>query len=124
MNHLNQRIRFLYLASLENPELLKKTPVGDYDAVLLQGNARELRPKMFDLLAWRALDYFRSETSDSDITASDRLMKNRDLFSEALYFQHIGFTSKDTTSNLLTAIRIYQQLLRFHTKDVTTGCVD
>ncbi len=117
MSHLNQRIRFLYLASLENPDALKKTPVADYDAVLLQGNARELRPTMFDLLAWRALDYFRSEIPGGNLTPDDRLIENRELFSEALYFQHLGFTSNDSSSNLLTTIRLYQQLLRFHTKD-------
>jgi Bacterial Alpha-2-macroglobulin MG10 domain/Alpha-2-macroglobulin family/MG2 domain len=118
MNRLNQRIRFLYLASLENPEQLKKTPIGMYDAVLLKGNARELRPTLFDLLAWRALDYFRADEPGSPITSDDRLMENPNLFSEALFFQHFGFISEDSVSNLLTAIRIYQQLLRFHTKDV------
>ncbi len=118
INRLNQRIRFLYLASLENPDLLKKTPVGELDAVLQKGNARELRPTLYDLLAWRALDYFRINETGNTISTDDRLMENPNLFSEALFFQHIGFMSKDSNSNQLTAIRIYQQLLRFHTKDV------
>ncbi|HEY4966787.1 MAG TPA: alpha-2-macroglobulin family protein, partial [Puia sp.] len=118
VNKLNQKIRFLYLASLENPELLKKTPVDLYEAVLMKGNARELRPTLYDLLAWRALDYFRAETPDVLVTTDDRLMDNPNLFSEALFFQHFGFTSEGSISNHLTAIRIYQQLLRFHTKDV------
>ena len=118
ISRLSQRIRFLYLASLDNPDLLKKTLVGSYDAVLMKGNARELRPTMYDLLTWRALDYFRTDKTDGAVTTDDKLMDNPDLFSESLYFMHIGFKSNDSTSNLLTAIRIYQQLLRFHTKDV------
>src|SRR5690606_5057636 len=50
-----------YLASLENPELLKQTPVERYDAILLKGkNTRNLRPTLFDFLAHRALQFFTS----------------------------------------------------------------
>ncbi len=118
ISRLNQRIRFLYLSSLDNPDLLKKTPVEKYDAVLLKGNARELRPTLYDLLAWRALDYFRMDLSEGSVTTDDHLMENPYLFSESLYFMHFGFKSDDSISNQLTAIRIYQQLLRFHAKDV------
>ena len=45
-------------------------------------------------------------------------MENAALFSEAPYFMHFGFSRTDSPSNQLLAIRIYQQLLRFHAKDL------
>ncbi len=45
-------------------------------------------------------------------------MENPVLFSEAPFFMHQGFKDKDSLSNQLMALRLYQQLLRIHTKDI------
>jgi hypothetical protein len=117
ISRMEERIRSLYLGSLENPDLLKKTPMEKYNPLLIKGSARELRPTLYDLLAWRALDYFQRDFGFSGLP-DDLLMENPALFSEALLFMHYGFKSKDSTSNQFTAIGIYQQLLKFHAKDI------
>ena len=114
---IEKHIRSLYLGSLENPDLLKRTPLENYDLVLIKGTARELRPTLYDMLAWRALDYFQTGYHFSNFP-DDILMENPALFSEALLFMHYGFKSKDSTSNRFIAIGIYQQLLKFHAKDI------
>ena len=48
----------------------------------------------------------------------NQLRENPVLFSEAPYYMHYGFKDKDSLSNQLMALRLYQQLLRFHTKDI------
>ena len=117
ISRMKQRIRHLYLGSLENPQLLKKTSLDVFDPVLIKGATRDLRPTLFDLLAWRALDYFQTDYRFSN-SSDDLLMENPALFSEALFFMHYGFKGMDSSSNQSTAIGIYQQLLRFHTKDL------
>jgi hypothetical protein len=110
-------IRSLYLSSLNNIVLLQRTPLDSFDLILIRGNARDLRPTLFDLLAWRALDYFRMDFAGNLSTKDDGLTENPALFSEAPYFMHYGFSKTDSPTNNLIAVRIYQQLLRFHSKD-------
>jgi 5-hydroxyisourate hydrolase-like protein (transthyretin family) len=118
-NRLTNKISNLYISSLDNPDLLKKTALENFNAVLISGNSRELRPTLFDLLAWRALDYFRMDNNTGKATTIDnRLRENPVLFSEAPYYMHFGFNDNDSQSNQLLALRLYQQLLRFHTKDI------
>jgi len=119
ISRLTDNISNLYLSSLDNPELLKKTPLENFNAVLISGNSRELRPTLFDLLAWRALDYFRMDNNLEPVVTNDKQLKeNPVLFSEAPFYMHYSFKDKDSLSNQLEALRLYQQLLRFHTKDI------
>jgi uncharacterized protein YfaS (alpha-2-macroglobulin family) len=117
ISHLSQKIRSLYLSSLENTVLLMQTQVGTFDPVLVKGNTRQLRPTLYDLLAWRALEYFRNDDVLSTNVAVDSLRENPIVFSEARYFMHAGFSEMDSSSNIFNAIKIYQKLLRFHAKD-------
>jgi hypothetical protein len=114
---LRQKIRILYLASIENSKLLLQTPLENFNPVLVRGNSRELRPTLYDLLAWRALDYFRVDDADQ-LSADNPLMDDPHLFSEAPFFVHYNFPDNDSSSNLETAINIYQQLLKNHAKDI------
>jgi Bacterial Alpha-2-macroglobulin MG10 domain/Alpha-2-macroglobulin family/MG2 domain len=117
VSRLSRKITNLYLSSLNDPELLKKTALDNFNEVLITGNSRELRPTLYDLLAWRALDYFKVNNLES--TSNDnQLWENPDLFSEGLFFMHYGIEYKDSLSNRLIVLRLYQQLLRFHAKDV------
>ncbi|HEX3079903.1 MAG TPA: hypothetical protein VHQ04_05550, partial [Puia sp.] len=59
IRRLIDKISNLYMSSLIDADLLKKTSIENFNDVLIPGNSRELRPTLFDLLAWRALDYFR-----------------------------------------------------------------
>jgi len=119
INRFIDKISNLYLASLDNPDVLKKTPLENFNAVLISGNSRELRPSLFDLLAWRALDYFRLDNNMEPVTINNnRLRENSVLFSEAPYYMHYDFKDKDSLSNKLVALKLYQQMLRFHAKDI------
>ena len=118
INRLNQRIRSLYFSSLDNPVLLKQTPVENFNPILYKGTNRDLRPTLYDLLSWRALDYFQKNLSNGSPDSGDSLLQNANLFTDALFFMHFGFSGSDSNSNYIDAIRIYQQLLRFHAKDI------
>jgi hypothetical protein len=115
-SRFEDRISNLYLSSLANADQLKKTPLENFNPVLIAGNARDLRPTLYDLLVWRALDYFRL---DYDVSSgSNPLRKNADVFSEALFFMHVAFDISDSLAHGLITLKLYQQLLRFHAKDI------
>ncbi|HET7000637.1 MAG TPA: alpha-2-macroglobulin family protein, partial [Puia sp.] len=119
INRLSDSISALYLSSLDRSDILKKTPLENFNAVLIPGNSRELRPTLFDLLAWRALDYFRMNfNGEPGSSTENQLPENPALFSEAPFFMHYGFYSKDSLSNQLISLRIFQQLLKFHSRDI------
>ncbi len=48
------KISELYLQSLQPEAILKNTKLERYDAIITKGNARHLRPTLYDLLAQRA----------------------------------------------------------------------
>ncbi len=118
IRRLNAKICSLYLASIDLPVQIKMTPLDVFDPILIKGNARELRPTLYDFLAWRALDYFREDRWAPDSEDDDSLWINPGLFSEALLFMHSHFSNSDTSSNAFYALSIYQSLLRFHAKDI------
>jgi hypothetical protein len=55
-----------YEASLQHAVVLQQTKLEAYDAILLKGNQRKLRPTLYDLLAHQALEYYK--TGEIDIT--------------------------------------------------------
>ena len=118
VSRLSRKIANLFLSSLDKSDLLKKKVLDNFNPVLILGNASELRPTLYDLLAWRALDYFRVDDPEPKSSDVNKFWENPVLFSEAPFFMHYGFDNKDSLSNQLTALKLFQQLLRFHAKDV------
>ena len=54
-----KKIGELYLQSIKNEKLLQETKLAIYDAIIIKGNVRHLRPTLYDLLVHRALEYFK-----------------------------------------------------------------
>lgn len=103
--------------SIANAALLQQVSVADYHAIISKGNATQLRPTLFDLLAHEALDYFK--TGDYYLTKPTYAFELKDVlaFSKANTFITTTFTSKDSASHLLKSLQLFQQLLQFHSKD-------
>jgi TonB-dependent SusC/RagA subfamily outer membrane receptor len=103
--------------SIANAPLLQGVSIAAYDALISKGNARQLRPTLYDLLAHDALDYFK--TGDYYLTKLTYAFELKDVLalSNASTFITTTFTSKDIASHLLKSLQLFQQLLRFHSKD-------
>ena len=56
-DQLHEKIASLYEASLSSRSLLQATQLTPFDAIIIKGNARKLRPTLFDLLS-EAASYF------------------------------------------------------------------
>jgi len=113
----HKKISELYRASLKNEKLLQQTKLEPFDAIIIKGNVRYLRPTLFDLLAHRALDYFKNDERDINKPAYAFEINNAEVFSEKNVFAYYHFKTNDSLSLHFKALQLFQQLLLFHNND-------
>jgi hypothetical protein len=113
----HKKISELYLQSIKNSTSLQQTKLESYDAIIVKGNVRHLRPTLFDLLAHRALDYFKNDERDITKPAYAFEIDQAAAFDPAAEFIHDKFITKDSFSLEHKALLLYQQLLAFHLND-------
>jgi len=121
-----------YLASLQDDKLLKSIPITDFKAIIeIPGSgftgqtspgkdlekAVIFRPTLYDFLANRALDFFISTDGPVIKPAPGFKMNNALYFSPTDEFIKLSFPASDTMSQVLQAIKIYQDLALFHQND-------
>lgn len=114
---LHKRIGELYLQSLQSKQSLQSVKLTLYDAILVKGNVRHLRPTVFDLLAFRALNYFSNDEREIRKAASSFELNQDYAFEPAASFIKRKFTPADSVSLKYKALLVYQELLAFHLND-------
>ncbi|MBN2533193.1 MAG: hypothetical protein JXB88_09895 [Spirochaetales bacterium] len=114
---LVNEISGLYLSSLSEKDLLKKTKIDEYEKILIQGNSRDIRPTLYDFLAHRALDFFLNEEAYLTRPAYKFELNDERLFSPAEVFSRLKLTTEDTVSLKFQALLIFQDILAFHLSD-------
>lgn len=123
-DRFHREITAAYTASLENQAALQQTRLAAYDDVVIKGNAPALRPTLYDLLAHRALDYFKSGESTLTQPANFFELQDPQAFAPASAFAAHHFTSEDSSSLQFRAVLLLQELLRFHEKGDRTALLD
>jgi TonB-dependent SusC/RagA subfamily outer membrane receptor len=113
----HKKITELYLQSISNEKILQQTKLNPYDAIIIKGNVRHLRPTLFDLLAHRALEYFKNDERDIAKPAYAFEIDQASAFDPAIDFVKKKFTTKDSASLQHKALLIYQKLISFHLRD-------
>jgi hypothetical protein len=113
----HKKISALYLQSIKNDRVLKQTKLDPFDAILIKGTLRYLRPTLYDVLAHQALDYFQNDERDLDKPAYSFEISQPEAFAPAEQFIRFAFSTKDSFSLQYKALLIYQDLLAFHAKD-------
>ncbi len=111
-------INHYYLLSLKNKTLLLKQKVETYDAVVINGNRRNLRPTIFDLLAHEALDYLKSGEMYVSKPVKTFIIKDPNALGSMDVFTKATFPTKDSSSLQWAAVQLFQQLLLAHRNDV------
>lgn len=110
---LTEKSAELFRASLTDPRL-KTTDIGDYKILLTDGrNDEGLRPTLFDFLAHRAIDYFMNERSYLTQPAYKFYIDDTKAFAPASEFVNWKIEAKDTASQKLQTLLLFQDLLRF-----------
>jgi uncharacterized protein YfaS (alpha-2-macroglobulin family) len=113
-----EKIATLYNASLSKSNELKQVKIGDYDPVLLKGlNTRALRPTLFDLLAFRAINFYQNDEKDITKPTFQFMMDDAAVFEDPSSFVRHNFKTEDTTSMQWRALKLYQQILALHAAD-------
>ncbi|WP_343669822.1 alpha-2-macroglobulin family protein [Chitinophaga sp.] len=124
-DRLNKEITAAYGASLKDAAQLKKVNIADYDVIIEKGqNSRNLRPTLYDLLAHRALDYYKSGESNFRQAANQFELLDPAAFAPAATFATHTFQVTDSTSLQYKALLLLQDLLRFHTQDGKAALLD
>src|SRR5689334_21332834 len=120
---LHKKIGELYLRSIKNSSLLQQTKLTAYDAIIMKGNVRHLRPTLFDLLAHRALDYFKNDERNITRPAYAFEINQASAFEPAADFIHRKFETNDSLSLEQKALLLYQQLIAFHLNDANPNAL-
>jgi hypothetical protein len=120
---LHKKISELYLSSLKDEKLLKQTKPEPFDAIIVKGNMRKLRPTLYDLLAHRALDYFKNDERDITKPAYSFEINETQAFAPAAEFVKYKFITNDSASLHYKALLIFQDLLSFHLTDKNTDAL-
>ncbi|HXL56255.1 MAG TPA: hypothetical protein VN958_08370, partial [Chitinophagaceae bacterium] len=113
----HKKIGERYLASIKEDKLLQQTSLETFEPILIKGNARYLRPYLFDLLAHRALEYFKNDERDIIQPAYAFVINDQNAFADAREFVSHKFVNKDSSSLHYYALLIFQKLLVFHAVD-------
>ena len=117
MEDLHKKISEIYLASIKNVALLQQTKLEPFEAILIKGNVRYLRPTLFDLLAHRALQYFKNDEREIKKPAFAFEINQQEAFAPVADFVNAKFITKDSLSLQHKALLIYQDLIAFHLND-------
>ncbi|MEO6830991.1 MAG: alpha-2-macroglobulin family protein [Chitinophagaceae bacterium] len=108
----------LYYQSLSNAESLKGIAIEAYNPVLVKGhNSENLRPTLFDLLAFRAVGFFENEEAGISKPAFAFVLDDEAAFAPATEFAQHKFKTQDSSSNEFNALLLYQEILRLHATD-------
>ncbi len=114
----HKKIGELYLQSIKEEKLLQQTKLEPFDAIIVKGNVRHLRPTLYDLLAHRAISYFDNTERDIKKPAYAFEINQASAFDPAADFITRKFPTKDSLSLEHKALLIYQKLISYHLKDV------
>jgi len=111
-------IQTYYQSSLQNGLILQQTKLSDYkDIIHEQENSKVFRPTLYDLLSHNALEFFKTNENSITKPAYKFEIDNINLLGSTAVFTDVNLTSKDSTSLQLQALKIYQDLIQFHSKD-------
>src|SRR5437867_11159834 len=108
-----------FMRALAASELLKRTPIEEYGDLIDRGNAPDAyRATRYDFTAHEALTFY---TSGEQVGAQPEdafdLPAESPVFAPAEEFVRWRVASADTGSPVFKAVRLYQDLLRFHASD-------
>ncbi|MFL5773238.1 MAG: MG2 domain-containing protein, partial [Flavisolibacter sp.] len=119
----HKTISRLYLESIQNDKILKHTRLEPWDAIIMKGTQRKLRPTLYDLLSHAALDYFKNDERDIRKPSYAFEIIQPEAFAPAEEFIKVKFSTKDSSSLQQKALLVYQDLIRFHMNDQNTDAL-
>jgi len=107
-----------YQNSLKNSDILKKTNLKLFNNILvLSKNSKRFRPTLYDFLAHRAIDFYKNEESYLARPSYKFEINDTRLLGDVQEFIAATVITKDSLSQHLHAVKLYQDLSVFHLND-------
>ncbi|RPD93447.1 alpha-2-macroglobulin [Aureibaculum marinum] len=104
--------------SLTNSIGLQKTDLSEYNTLLhLQKDSKKYRPTLYDFLAHRAIDFYKTDEGNLNRPSYKFEIDNPDLLAPNKTFVKNQMYAKDSLSQQLHALRLYKNLTLSHLKD-------
>ncbi len=118
LEHLASVIIKHHLKALESREQLQKIPLKQFNEILVENNYVEnLRPTLYDFLAFRAVEFFSSKEISLTKPADTFELNDSLYFADVATFLKLNPSTNDSLSLQYYGIRILQDILAFHLND-------
>ncbi len=113
-------IHLYYQKSLQNGVLAQQTDLSKYDHILSTAtDSKKYRPTLYDFLVHNALEFYK--TSETNITkpAYAFAIDDQKYIQEHTAFSSLKIKTKDSLSLQFNALKLYQNLITFHSRDTS-----
>lgn len=116
-NQYRSYINSLYLESVDSS--LSKYPSKDYELLLrdLDNIDYDLRPSLYELMLDRALKYFSNGNLQAVAPSFKFKIDKEDYFLPARQFSELNINSKDTSSQELQVVLLYQEAIKLQLRN-------
>lgn len=107
-----------FLASVDQAQELMALPIESYDAITQDGkNTDDLRPTLFDFLAFRAIEHFSDDLTYITQPAYQFTINEEEAFAPAETFADHDFSSKEEDSFTYLTLKLFQAIIGRHLSD-------
>ncbi len=107
-----------FTEALAESDTLKQIPIETYDELLARGTVTDAhRPVLFDFIAFEALGFYSLDEQFIRQQGAFRITADSPIFATSDEFLAWQPPTGDEDSFLLRAVRLYQEVLRFHADD-------
>ncbi len=115
---LSQRIVAEYKASLSEEDSLQRISIQTIEPIILsdQNNYQKTWPTIYDFVAYRAIQAFSNDLLSVTTAVDNFTIDKSDYFLPTQKFINLPFDVKDSLSLKFQALKIVQDLVRFHTE--------
>lgn len=108
----------LYRDALASAEPLKEIPIQQYQDILTKGTVSDAhRPTLYDFVAFQALQFYQLDEQIIRRQGAFDLLADSPIFASNQAFVDWTPETEDEQSYLLQAVKILQELTRFHQDD-------
>lgn len=107
-----------YEQSLENDDILKRTPAEKYDIIWVKDvDSRYLSPTLYNVLLNRALEFYTTNISGLTLARDQFNIDDSKYFDSAEKFVRFNIKQTDYNSFELRSLELFQKILKFHMAD-------
>ncbi|MEO9571317.1 MAG: MG2 domain-containing protein [Polaribacter sp.] len=118
LDTLFEEIHTYFNASLTKAKILQKVNILDFaDILSIQKDSKKYRPTLYDFLANNALEFYKSSETSITRPSYKFIIDNPSYLEDYKTFSNLKLVSKDSLSLQFNALKIYQNLIQFHSKE-------